>query len=104
MTVTLYQRRDGGWRRTVLEGAYLCRAGGVSHRDGFSRSDTAEGLLILPWREIPEPRPGDGIFPGEGPELGAGPLKALLPEALIAGEVSRLRCGSKLDHWEVLLR
>lgn len=79
-----------------------------------------ESLLLIPWREgylPPEEfqntehpgshftfQSGDGILPGEGPELSGGHIKPQLPQARMLSEVHTHRPGSPLDHWEVLAR
>ncbi len=104
MTVTLYHRTEGGWDRRVLEDAWARWSLGVSHSAGWSRSDAAQSLLLIPWRADMTLRPGDGVLAGHGPEAGPGPLKETLPEVQIITEVVCHRPGSPLDHWEVTAR
>ena len=104
MTATLYHRSGGGWTRTVLPDVWYRVSRGSARSPGFGRDDQAASLLLIPFQQGLAIDPEDGVFPGTGPEIGAGALKAELPEAQIVTEVHLHRPGSPLDHWEVYCR
>ena len=120
MTVTLYNRHGDSWHRTVLDDVWARWSQGFSYRGGGMDGGGAESLLLIPWREgyrTPEEfqtlsspgncftfQPGDGVYPGTGPEISGGHLKSQLPGVQILSEVRTHRPGSPLDHWEVLAR
>lgn len=117
MKVTLYNRHDGAWRRTVLKAKYARWSQGFSYSGGRMDSGREESLLLIPCQDGYLPaeeyldkqdpagfftfQPGDGICAGEGPELGSGHLKSLLPGVQIITGVKLHQVGSRLDHWEV---
>lgn len=104
MTATLYRRTESGWERQVLRGVFGRWSAGQTQAPGFARTDDAESWLLIPWGTGEPPRPGDGICPGEGPDMENAPLKTQLPWAQTITRVDCFRAGSGLDHWEVTAR
>ena len=120
LTVTLYNRHGDGWQGTVLDGVWARWSQGYGYAGGGMDSGRAESLLLIPWRAgylppqefeaLADPaghftfQSGDGVLAGAGPEQVSGHLKAALPQVQILSEVRCHRCGSPLDHWEVLAR
>lgn len=106
-TVTLYRRRPTqpvSWTREVLSGVLLREAVGTALSPQGVRSGQAESLLMIPGHGA-APSPGDGVFPGVGPEVeGAGDIREALPGCRIVTGVTGRHYGSSLDHWEVTLR
>ena len=104
MIVTLYHRTGEGWEKIRVDDVWARWSYGISHQDRISRDDRGESMLLIPWRDGLALDLGDGVFPGEGPDVTAGPLKAQLPESRIITEIHCHRPGSPLDHWEVTAR
>lgn len=100
MTVTVYHGRDGVWEKTVCTDAWARWNRASSHSGGYRREDEGKSLILIPCREGLEIDPGDGIYPGEGPDI-SGAIKTALPRARIVTEAALHWPGSPLDHWEV---
>ena len=105
--VTLYRRQTGQpvtWVRQVLSGVLFRETVGTALSPQGVRGGQAESLLLIPGKGD-APRPGDGIFPGVGPEAeGSGDIREAVPGCRIVTGVTGRHYGSSLDHWEVTLR
>ncbi len=101
MTVTLYHRGGVGWERQILTGVWAGWCHGGGHTGSIPRDDRGQSTILIPGYEGLRLGLGDGICPGEGPELENAPLKAQLPQGQLLREITRYACGSGLDHWEV---
>lgn len=105
-TVTLYRRQPGQpitWTRQVLSGVFCREAAGTAVSETGMQGGQAESLFLIPKNRCEMPRPGDGIFCGDGPEGDfSGDIRKHIPGCRIISRVTARCYGSDLDHWEVI--
>lgn len=103
-TITLYHPTASGPTRRELTVPYALWAAAADPSGGYQRQDGESSFFLIPWQEDLEITPGDGIFPGIGPEAQNLPLKNLSPEMEIIHTVRLYQVLGALDHWEVSSR
>ena len=102
--ITLYHPTADGVRRRELTVPYARWVHSADPSGGYLREDGGVSQVLIPWQEDLELAPGDGIYPGQGPEPDGRPLKALSRSMEIIQTLTVHRQGSPLDHWEVTSR
>lgn len=103
-TVTIYrQEAPGQYSRRVFHRAFLEYRRRVDIGKTGSAGESTF-LLVIPGEEVPV-RPGDKVFPGEGPEIAtreewAAFIPARVPGLVVVGYVEPKYWQGKLCHTE----
>lgn len=105
-TVTLYTRQPGQpaiWLQQTLSGVFCREAAGTAVSEAGVQGGQAQTIFLIPAGLCKMPRPGDGIFCGDGPEGDfSGDIRKHVPGCRIISAVTARCYGSILDHWEVI--